>query len=158
VVSTTHRPLYFGERDPVLFYWSLDEPHVLKLVPLLFLYLRHQKSWVVNATPRPLYVRERNLVSILLEVGWAPGLNICNYTPSLTPTPEGVVGQCHAPAALFPTNRLGTYCIAGWKSPGLRSCTYTHSVTSAPEEVGGQSHATAAILPRNKLGTDCFGS
>jgi hypothetical protein len=29
--------------------------------------------WVVNATPRPLYPRERDRVKIVQEDGWAPG-------------------------------------------------------------------------------------
>jgi hypothetical protein len=29
--------------------------------------------WVVNATPRPFYLRERNSVPIVQEAGWAPG-------------------------------------------------------------------------------------
>ena len=29
--------------------------------------------WVVNATPRPLYPRERDQVRIVWEAGWAPG-------------------------------------------------------------------------------------
>ena len=30
-------------------------------------------GWVVNATPQPLYPRERNQVPIVQEAGWAPG-------------------------------------------------------------------------------------
>jgi len=30
-------------------------------------------GWVVNATPRPLYPRERNALLIVQEDGWAPG-------------------------------------------------------------------------------------
>jgi hypothetical protein len=30
-------------------------------------------GWVVNATPRPLYARERDPVPIVQEAGWAPG-------------------------------------------------------------------------------------
>ena len=30
-------------------------------------------GWVVNATPRPLYPQERDLVPIVQEAGWAPG-------------------------------------------------------------------------------------
>ena len=30
-------------------------------------------GWVVNATPRPLYPRERDPVPIVQEAGWAPG-------------------------------------------------------------------------------------
>ena len=30
-------------------------------------------GWVVNATPWPLYSRERDPVPILQEAGWAPG-------------------------------------------------------------------------------------
>jgi len=29
--------------------------------------------WVVNATPRPLYPRERDLVPTVQEAEWAPG-------------------------------------------------------------------------------------
>ena len=29
--------------------------------------------WVVNATPRPIYPRERDPVPIVLEAGWTPG-------------------------------------------------------------------------------------
>jgi len=30
-------------------------------------------GWVVNATPRPLYPRERDPVPLVREAGWAPG-------------------------------------------------------------------------------------
>jgi hypothetical protein len=30
-------------------------------------------GWVVNATPRPLYPRKRDMVPIVQEAGWAPG-------------------------------------------------------------------------------------
>ena len=30
-------------------------------------------GWVVTATPRPLYQRERDSVPIVWEAGWAPG-------------------------------------------------------------------------------------
>jgi hypothetical protein len=30
-------------------------------------------GWMVNATPRPLYPRERDPVPIVYEAGWAPG-------------------------------------------------------------------------------------
>jgi hypothetical protein len=30
-------------------------------------------GWVVNATPRPLYLRETNPVPIVYEAGWTPG-------------------------------------------------------------------------------------
>ena len=30
-------------------------------------------GWLVNATPRPLYRRERDPVPIVLEAGWAQG-------------------------------------------------------------------------------------
>jgi hypothetical protein len=30
-------------------------------------------EWVINATPRPLYPRERDPVAIVKEAGWAPG-------------------------------------------------------------------------------------
>jgi len=30
-------------------------------------------GWVVNATPRPLYLWERDSVPIVYEAGWAPG-------------------------------------------------------------------------------------
>jgi hypothetical protein len=30
-------------------------------------------GWVVKATPRPLYPRKKDLVSIVLDAGWAPG-------------------------------------------------------------------------------------
>ena len=33
---------------------------------------RRYRGWVVNATPRPPYPRERDPVPILLEAGWAP--------------------------------------------------------------------------------------
>ena len=39
----------------------------------LFLYLGVKSRWVVNATPRPLYPRERDPVHIVQEAGWAPG-------------------------------------------------------------------------------------
>jgi hypothetical protein len=42
-------------------------------IALLFLQTRRQMGWTVNATPRPLYPRERDSVPILQEAGWAPG-------------------------------------------------------------------------------------
>ena len=42
-------------------------------IALLFLQPRRMMGWVVNATPRPLYSRERNPVRIVREDGWALG-------------------------------------------------------------------------------------
>ena len=39
-------------------------------------------GWVVNATPRPLYPRERPIVQ---EAGWAPG-PVCTGVENLAPT------------------------------------------------------------------------
>jgi hypothetical protein len=33
-------------------------------------------GWVVNATPQPLYSRERDSVPIVQEAGWAPGTGL----------------------------------------------------------------------------------
>ena len=30
-------------------------------------------EWVVKATPRPLYLREQEVVTVVQETGWAPG-------------------------------------------------------------------------------------
>jgi hypothetical protein len=42
-------------------------------IALRFLQPRCWIEWVVNATPRPLYLRERDLVTIVEEDWWAPG-------------------------------------------------------------------------------------
>jgi hypothetical protein len=42
-------------------------------------------EWVVNATPWPLYLRERYPVPLVREVGWAPG-PICTSTKNFTLT------------------------------------------------------------------------
>ena len=38
-----------------------------------FLNLGARWGWVIIAMPRPLYPREREMVPILLEAGWASG-------------------------------------------------------------------------------------
>ena len=43
-------------------------------VALHFLTLGARQRWVVNATPRLLYLREGDPVAIVQEAGWAPGL------------------------------------------------------------------------------------
>jgi len=42
----------------------------------------------------------------------------------MTTALEGVRGQRHAPAALYPRERPGTYCTGGWVGPraGLVRC------------------------------------
>jgi hypothetical protein len=42
----------------------------------------------------------------------------------MTTTLEGVRGQRHAPAAIYPRERLGTRCTEGWVGPraGLDMC------------------------------------
>ena len=44
-------------------------------------------GWVVNATLRPLYLQERNPVSLVQEAGWDPGTV---WTGTENPTPAGV--------------------------------------------------------------------
>ena len=42
-------------------------------------------GWMVNATPRPFYPRERDSVPILKEAAWAPGLILTgaeNFAPT----------------------------------------------------------------------------
>jgi len=46
-------------------------------------------GWVVNATPRPFYPRERSPVSIVQDAGWAPG-PVCAVIENLAP-PSGFV-------------------------------------------------------------------
>ena len=38
-------------------------------------------------------------------------------TLSLTSVSDGVAGQRHAPVAVTPRERPGTYCIGGWVGP-----------------------------------------
>jgi hypothetical protein len=58
-------------------------------------------EWVVNATPRPLYPRERTGTHCIWGfVGPRTGLH--SYTLSLTSALDGVGGQRHASAALPP--------------------------------------------------------
>jgi hypothetical protein len=45
-------------------------------------------EWVVNATPRPLYPRKRDLVIIVEDAGYAPGTDMQN------PAPTGTSFQC----------------------------------------------------------------
>ena len=47
-----------------------------------------------------------------------------NSTLSLNSALDGVGGQRHAPAALYPRERPGTHCIGGWVGPraGLDGC------------------------------------
>ena len=47
-------------------------------------------GWVVNATPRPLYPRGRNLVPTLQEAGWAPGA-VWTGAENLAPPPHSDV-------------------------------------------------------------------
>jgi hypothetical protein len=42
-------------------------------------------GWVVNATPRPLYPRGRNLVPNLQKAGWAPGGGVLTTAENLAP-------------------------------------------------------------------------
>ena len=42
-------------------------------------------GWVVNATPRPLYPRERDPLPIVREAEWAPGL-VWTGAENLAPT------------------------------------------------------------------------
>jgi hypothetical protein len=42
-----------------------EDPEGSRSIPLLFLYLGAIEWWVVNATPRPLYSRERDSVPIV---------------------------------------------------------------------------------------------
>jgi hypothetical protein len=42
-------------------------------------------GWMVNATPRPLYPRERDPVPIVQEAGWAPG-RVWTDAVNLAPT------------------------------------------------------------------------
>jgi len=70
-------------------------------------------------------------IYILYIVGWNKSYiqdvryihkNSC--TLSLTLALDGVGGQRHAPAALTPEERAGTYCLWGWvvPRPGLDKC------------------------------------
>ena len=41
-----------------------------------FFNLGDRWGWVVNATPRPLYPRERDPVAVVQEAGWVPGAGL----------------------------------------------------------------------------------
>jgi len=61
---------------------------------------------VVNATSHPPYLQERDLLTIIQEAGWAPGLvwmNVENPTPTRIPSLDHPV-----------CNELGTYCKKTW--------------------------------------------
>ena len=47
-------------------------------------------GWVVSATPRPLYPRERDPVPIVLEAGWAP---VPVWTSQENLAPKGIRSQ-----------------------------------------------------------------
>jgi hypothetical protein len=50
-------------------------------------------GWVVNATPRPLYPRERDPVPFVQEMGWGPGpawSGAENLTPTMSFDPQTV--------------------------------------------------------------------
>jgi hypothetical protein len=46
-------------------------------------------GWVFNTTPRPPYPQERDLVPVVLDAGWAPGL-----------APTGIIGWTLGPGKL----------------------------------------------------------
>jgi hypothetical protein len=49
-------------------------------------------GWVVNATPRPIYPRERQLVLTVQEGGWTPGAiwtGVENLAPTGIRSPDG---------------------------------------------------------------------
>ena len=51
---------------------SMKAQRQIRVVTLLVLQHRRQMAWVVDATPRPLYPREKESVSLAQEAGWAP--------------------------------------------------------------------------------------
>jgi len=68
----------------------------------------------------------------------------------LTTALEGVRGQCHAPAALYPREKPGTHCTEGWVGPrvGLDRCgkSRPHRV-SIPRPSSPQPVAISTELP-----------
>jgi hypothetical protein len=56
-----------------------------RIIALLFFNLGARWGWVVNATPWPLYPRERDPLSIEQEAGWAPEL-VWTGVENLAPT------------------------------------------------------------------------
>jgi hypothetical protein len=49
-------------------------------------------GWLVNATPRPLYPRERDPVPIVQEAGWVPG-PVCGRVEKYRPHRDSIPGQ-----------------------------------------------------------------
>ena len=74
-------------------------------------------GWVVNATPRPLYSRERDPVPIVLEAWWAPNQSgrVRKTSPPLTFDPSSVhtvvsrYTKDAVPGLLCGTNRIFKY-------------------------------------------------
>ena len=55
--------------------------------PYSFFNLGASCGWVVNATPRSLYPRERDPVPAVQEAGWVPG-PVWTGTENIVPPPE----------------------------------------------------------------------
>ena len=72
-------------------------------------------------------------IKVKVKVTLVQGLRLCIGRTSrkgnrgialMTTALEGVRGQLHAPAALYPRERTDTHCTGGWVGPraGLDSC------------------------------------
>jgi hypothetical protein len=72
----------------------------------------------VKGTVHP--VQALKLCTGLRPIG---GVEVLLY-PFITTALEGVRGQRHAPASLYPRERPGTHCTGGWVGPraGLDRC------------------------------------
>jgi hypothetical protein len=51
-----------------------------------FFNLGYREGWMVNATPRLLYVQGRDPVHIVQEAGWTPGPSVWTGAENLAPT------------------------------------------------------------------------
>ena len=87
--------------------------------------------WKINATPRPLYPRERDPVPITQEAGWAPG----PVRTAPPPRPDRTWGRISPPPGIrFPDRPARSESLYRMRYPGTRHMhararthTYTHT-------------------------------
>ena len=67
---------------------------------------------------------------------------------------KGVSGQQHAPAALYPRERLGTHCTGGWVGP--RAGLEGRKISSPPGFDPGPSSPQSVAIPTELPGPQIF--
>jgi hypothetical protein len=72
--------------------------------------------WKISAPHRDEIPRPSSPQPVAIPTA-LPGLQRYSSTLSLTSVLDGLGGQRHAPAALYPQERPGTHCTGGWVGP-----------------------------------------